>query len=84
MTMTGIPEHVPGQMDLVEEPNPDTQKAEVLSMLRQAGDTGVLSKVLYERFMGRGAARIYDLKQAGHKIVSVREGKYCRYFLEEQ
>lgn len=68
----------------VEPGNKARQKREVLSMLREAGSRGVLSKSLYERFLGRGAARIYDLKQDGFKIESVREGKYARYTLEEE
>ena len=78
---------IDGQMALTDPREPGDKartKREVLTMLRQAGSRGVLSKELYARFLGRGAARIYDLKQDGFKIESVREGKYARYTLEEE
>jgi hypothetical protein len=50
-------------------------------MLREAGDRGIRSDTFYREFMGRGAARIKDLRDAGHNIVSEREGKYVRYRL---
>jgi hypothetical protein len=61
-----------------------SQKATVLKMLRNAGERGVRSDAFYREFLGRGVARIYDLRQDGYEISSEKEGKYTRYKLQEQ
>jgi hypothetical protein len=58
-----------------------TQKSRVLKMLKDAGSEGVRSDEFYREFLGRGVARIYDLRRDGHNITDEREGKYKRYKL---
>jgi hypothetical protein len=58
-----------------------TQKARVLSMLRNAGERGVRSDEFIRSYMPRAAARVQDLKDEGVEITSEREGKFCRYRL---
>lgn len=58
-----------------------TQREIVLQTLKAAGPAGVRSDTFIKDFMPRAAARIQELKDAGHEIRSEREGKYVRWVL---
>lgn len=60
---------------------PLTQRDRILFELREAGERGVHSEVFYRLHMPRFAARILELKEAGHNITSVPEGNGARYRL---
>lgn len=60
---------------------PLTQRDRILFELREAGERGVHSEVFYRLHMPRFAARILELKEAGHNITSVPEGNGARYTL---
>ena len=62
-----------------------THKERILELLERAGDKGISSRVLYREFMGRGAARIKELREEGHRIDSEErdpiDPKFCIYKL---
>lgn len=63
-----------------------TQRDHVLALLRAAGPSGVHSFELLQAGLPRAAARIVELRQAGHVIVSKPErlhggARGCRYRL---
>ena len=62
------------------------QRDQVLAMLKAAGPAGVHSFELLQAGLPRAAARIVELRQAGHVIVSKPErlhggARGCRYRL---
>ncbi len=67
-------------MELTTPARP-TQKERILFMLRSAGSRGVRSDAFYAAGIGRGVARIKDLRDGGYAISGEREGKYTRYRL---
>jgi len=65
-----------------------TQRDHVLALLRAAGPDGVHSFELLAAGLPRAAARIVELRQAGHVIVSKPErlsggARGCRYRLHD-
>ena len=64
-----------------------SQREEILSMIRSAGTVGVSKEVLlFEKHWSQAAARVFELEQQGFQIKHVqREGeKYVRYVLESE
>lgn len=52
-------------------------------MLKTAGSKGIRSDAFFEAHLPRAAARIKELRDEGHNIISEKEGKFCRYRLAE-
>jgi hypothetical protein len=79
--------------ELTEHPDPRKEKAErrlshrtrVLALLRAAGPAGVSSAELASKVSWRAAARIFDLREQGHRIESrpVPDSEMVLYILEE-
>ena len=65
----------------------ESQRAEILKMLREAGSAGVSKEtLLYERHYSQAAARIFELERQNFQIAHVqREGEtYVRYVLQSE
>jgi hypothetical protein len=64
-----------------------TQRAEILRLLREAGPAGVSrAELIFERHITQCGARVDELKRQGFEIVSeLRDGeKYVRYVLKSE
>lgn len=68
----------------------DPQTVQILQFLKDAGPAGVCSNTFLRLFIARAAARIHDLRSAGHMITSQRcvehshRGNVARYVLEQK
>jgi hypothetical protein len=68
-------------------PFAESQRTEILEMLRAAGPAGVSKEtLLFEKRWSQAAARIFELERQGFQIAHIqRDGEiYVRYVLESE
>jgi hypothetical protein len=71
----------------VTPPFAESQRAEILDMLRAAGPNGVSkAELIFTKRMSQCGARIFELEKIGYKIAHTqREGeRYVRFVLESE